>query len=188
MRATSCGPPATASTRGPGGYYTNFLFVPAYRDGAAPYGTFPAPELLTTAGWQLTGQYGVDVGAAIPTTNEAGQTLTRPSSSARRSSTPPATRPTAPTAIPAAKRFNGQRLRVCNTAWSRNDTSGNAGHDGRPVRHDRRLERRRLDHRRRQLASVVSYGYGSLKNVLFGPHLEVEAQRLYNDAKAAAAG
>ena len=38
-----------------------------------------------------------------------------------------------------------------------------------------------------QIASVVSYGYGSLKNVLFGPHHEAEAQQLYLNADAARA-
>jgi hypothetical protein len=37
----------------------------------------------------------------------------------------------------------------------------------------------------RFLASVVSYGYSSLKNVLFGPHMETEASDLYNAADAA---
>lgn len=31
----------------------------------------------------------------------------------------------------------------------------------------------------------MSYGYGSLKNVLFGPHHEVEAQQLYMNTDAA---
>src|SRR4051794_445480 len=35
---------------GPGAFYKNFMFVPAYRDGAAPYGRFAAPTLLTTSG------------------------------------------------------------------------------------------------------------------------------------------
>jgi hypothetical protein len=35
------------------------------------------------------------------------------------------------------------------------------------------------------VASNISYGYSSLKNVLFGPHLEAEAQALYNSANSA---
>jgi hypothetical protein len=35
------------------------------------------------------------------------------------------------------------------------------------------------------VASVVSYGYASLRNVLFGPHLEAEAQSLYSAAGSA---
>jgi hypothetical protein len=34
------------------------------------------------------------------------------------------------------------------------------------------------------VASVVSYGYANLKNVLFGPHQETEAQTLYQTAQA----
>jgi hypothetical protein len=33
------------------------------------------------------------------------------------------------------------------------------------------------------VASVVSYGYSNLKNVLFGPHQETEAQQLYATAQ-----
>ena len=173
---------------GPGGYYTNFMFVPAYRDGAAPYGTFPAPELLTTPGWQLTGEYGVDAGAAIPTVNEAGQTLTQavvertPVFNSVRNQTYSAY------GYPAAKRFNGQRMRVCNTAWSRNDTTASPDTMGIPCDMTGGSSGGGWITAGGQLASVVSYGYGSLKNVLFGPHLEVEAQELYDDAKAAAAG
>ena len=33
---------------GPGAFYTNWAFVPAYKDGARPYGTWTARTLLTT--------------------------------------------------------------------------------------------------------------------------------------------
>jgi hypothetical protein len=97
--------------------------VPAYRDGQAPYGEFAAPELLSTDGWQSAGEFGVDVGAAIPSTNDSGQTLSQAVversivfNSARQQSYNVY-------GYPAAQRFNGQRMRVCNTAWSRNDAS-----------------------------------------------------------------
>lgn len=41
---------------GPGAFYKNFLFVPAYRDGSAPYGKFAGLTLLTTSGWQASGE------------------------------------------------------------------------------------------------------------------------------------
>ena len=66
---------ATASSRARD-FSTNFVFVPAYRDGGAPYGKFAAPpDLLTVPRWMDRGDYGVDVGAAIPSGNAAGQTL-----------------------------------------------------------------------------------------------------------------
>lgn len=50
---------------GPGGFASNFVFVPAYRDGQAPYGTFAARALQTTAQWSGQGDLSYDVGYAI---------------------------------------------------------------------------------------------------------------------------
>ncbi|MGH3993612.1 MAG: trypsin-like serine peptidase [Pseudonocardiaceae bacterium] len=170
---------------GPGGYYTNFLFVPAYRDGAAPYGQFPASQLLTTSGWRLGGQYGVDVGAAIPSTNAQGQSLS--AAVVERSVVFDSARNQSYSAYgyPAAKPFNGRRMRVCNTAWSRDDTSANPDTMGIPCDMTGGSSGGGWVTSGGQVASVVSYGYASLRNVLFGPHLEVEAQQLYSDAQAA---
>lgn len=49
---------------GPGAFATNFVFVPAYRDGQAPYGRFPARRLFTTAQFSGTGDLSYDVGYA----------------------------------------------------------------------------------------------------------------------------
>lgn len=172
---------------GPGSYHTNFLFVPAYRDGQAPYGRFPAPDLMAPDAWRLSGQYGVDVGAAIPLTNAVGETLSeavveRPIVfGAARNQT------YSVYGYPAAKRFTGQRLRVCNTAWSRDDASATPATMGVPCDMTGGSSGGGWVTAGGQVASVVSYGYGSLKNVLFGPHLETEAQKLYADATAAAA-
>ena len=43
---------------GPGAYYTNWAFVPAYKDGARPYGTWAARTLLTTSSWRTGGDFG----------------------------------------------------------------------------------------------------------------------------------
>lgn len=50
---------------GPGAFATNFVFIPAYRDGAAPYGKFPARRLTTTKQWQRNGNLNYDVGLAV---------------------------------------------------------------------------------------------------------------------------
>ena len=169
---------------GPGDFYTNFVFVPAYRDGDAPYGKFPAPELLTIARWMDGGEYGVDVGAAIPTPNAAGQTLS--AAVVERSIAFDAPRKQAYNVYgyPAAKRFSGQRMRVCNTAWSRDDASADPDTMGVPCDMTGGSSGGGWVTSSGVVASVVSYGYGSLRNVLFGPHLESEAQQLYSDAAA----
>jgi V8-like Glu-specific endopeptidase len=50
---------------GPGAYVTNFAFVPAYDDGARPYGTFTARSLITTTQWAGSGDFDYDVGFAV---------------------------------------------------------------------------------------------------------------------------
>ena len=169
---------------GPGGFYTNFMFVPAYRDGAEPYGRFAATDLKTTTRWQTAGEYGVDLGAAIVGRNAAGQTL----SAAVDERTPVfnSLRQQSYTlyGYPAERKFNGQRMRVCNTAWSRNDASADPDTMGVPCDMNGGSSGGGWVTSTGQVASVVSYGYGSLKNVLFGPYQATEAQQLYTAAEA----
>jgi V8-like Glu-specific endopeptidase len=59
---------------GPGAFATNFVFIPQYRDGAAPFGQFTATELFTTEQWRTAGDLDYDVGyAKVGTAN--GSTL-----------------------------------------------------------------------------------------------------------------
>ena len=172
---------------GPGAYYRSFVFVPAYRDNVRPYGTFAAPDLVTTERWRTSGDFAVDVGAAIPSTNEFGQELDvavneRPILfNTLRKQTYKAY------GYPAEGKFNGQRLRVCNTAWSRDDTWFDPATMGVPCDMNGGSSGGGWFDATDAVVSVNSYGYGSLKNVMFGPHLESEARALYDTAVAAAA-
>jgi hypothetical protein len=168
---------------GPGAFYTNFMFVPAYRDGAAPYGRFAAPTLLTTSGWRTSGEFGVDLGAAVVSTNESGQSLADAVAEI-----PPVFNSTRNQSYslygyPAAGKFSGQRMYVCNTAWSRNDTSATPATMGAPCNMTGGSSGGGWITASGAVASVVSYGYSNLKNVLFGPHQETEAQQLYATAQ-----
>ena len=169
---------------GPGAFFTNFLFVPAYRDGATPYGVFPASTLMTTSGWRNSGEFGVDVGAAVVSPNSAGQTLT----DAVQEISPVfnSVRNQAYTlyGYPAAGKFFGKRMYACNTAWQLDDTSAIPATMGVPCNMTGGSSGGGWLTSSGQLASQVSYGYSSLKNVLFGPHLETEAQQLYQAAQA----
>lgn len=168
---------------GPGDFVTNFQFVPAYRDGAAPYGRFAASTLLTTSGWAQSGEWGVDLGAAVVGSNASGQTLTDAVAERALVFDSPRVQPYKLYGYPAAKKFSGERLRVCNTSWLLDDsalpptmgvscdmTGGSSG--GSWVTASGAV------------ASVVSYGYSGLRNVLFGPHQETAAQQLYASAQA----
>ncbi len=47
-----------------GGFATNWIFVPGYRNGAEPYGEWPATELLTTVPWAGSTDIRQDLGVA----------------------------------------------------------------------------------------------------------------------------
>jgi V8-like Glu-specific endopeptidase len=166
---------------GPGHFFTKFAFVPAYKDGQRPHGTFPATELLTTSGWQADQEWGVDLGAAAVATNASGQTLAQAVDEREIVFNAPRNQGYKLYGYPAAKKFNGQRMRVCDTRWAFDDvatpftmgvpcdmTGGSSG--GGWVTSSGAV------------ASVVSYGYSSLRNYLFGPHMEAEAEELYEAA------
>jgi V8-like Glu-specific endopeptidase len=169
---------------GPGAFYKNFLFVPAYRDGNAPYGKFAATELLTTSGWLTSGQWGVDVGAAVVGTNASGQTLSDAVAEAPIVFGAPRNQAYRLYGYPAAKKFSGQRLRVCQTTWSLDDTSASPATMGAGCDMTGGSSGGPWVTGSGAVASVVSYGYRSLSNVLFGPHLELEAQGLYAAASS----
>jgi V8-like Glu-specific endopeptidase len=48
-----------------GGFATNWIFVPGYRDGARPFGEWPAASLAATTGWVGAANLSFDVGAAV---------------------------------------------------------------------------------------------------------------------------
>lgn len=50
---------------GPGAFATNFIFVPAYLDGAAPYGKWAAKGLYTPTQWSSAGDMQYDTGFAV---------------------------------------------------------------------------------------------------------------------------
>jgi len=61
---------------GPGRWYNHdWVFVPGYHDGVRPFGVFVAKWLGATAPWVHGGSENADVGAAVVTRNERGQTL-----------------------------------------------------------------------------------------------------------------
>jgi V8-like Glu-specific endopeptidase len=50
---------------GPGAFVTNFMFVPAYHNGVAPYGVWTSSRLTTTSQWATAGDLNHDIGLAV---------------------------------------------------------------------------------------------------------------------------
>lgn len=55
-------------------YHRNWVFVPGYRNGQAPFGIWPAKTLATTSGWSQ-GSFRYDLGAAVVVGGGAGSRL-----------------------------------------------------------------------------------------------------------------
>jgi V8-like Glu-specific endopeptidase len=165
---------------GASNFHTNWAFVPAYADGQRPYGTWTARSLLTTSGWAGGGDFSYDNGAAVVSTN-GGSALTDVVGGRNVAFNYPRSQQYAAHGYPAASPFNGQRLWVCNSGLRYNDTSANpatmgidcdmtgGSSGGGWIAND-------------AVASVNSYGYRTLPNVMFGPYQGSVAQSLYTQA------
>ena len=165
---------------GASNFHTNWAFVPAYADGSRPYGTWTARALLTTTGWANSGDFSYDNGAAVVNLN-GGQALTDVVGGRNPSFNYPRNQTYAAHGYPAASPFNGQRLYVCTSPLIYDDTSANPPTMG-------------IDCDMTggssgggwiaggAVASVNSYGYTTLPNVMFGPYQGSVSQSLYTQA------
>jgi hypothetical protein len=168
--------------QGPGTFYTNWAFVPAYKNGARPYGTWTARRLFTTSAWATTGNFSYDLGAAVMNTN-GGATLTDTVGSRGAAFNQPAQQRYLSHGYPAASPFNGQREWICDSNLGGRDPStspqtmaigcdmtGGSSGGGWLVGNN--------------ILSVNSYGYRNQPNVMYGPYQGSVAQQLYSAASS----
>ncbi len=161
-------------------FHTNWAFVPAYADGTRPYGTWTARTLSTTNGWARRGDFSYDLGAAAVNAN-GGSSLTDVVGGRGIAFNYNRSQQYAAHGYPAGSPFNGQRLWVCDSPLSYNDTSANpatmgiacdmtggSSGGGWIVGSS--------------VYSVNSYGYSTLPDVMFGPYQGSVAQSLYTAA------
>lgn len=164
--------------QGPGDYHVNWTFAPAYSDGSAPLGSWPAVTLDTTTAWQTKGQYGKDVGAAVVAVDGSGQRLADRAGARAVVFNSTRNQDYLAHGYPAQAKFNGQRLWISDTRWSRDDSSaspptmgiptnlnGGSSGGGWVVGNDYRSASAAV-------ASVNSYTYRGLRDVMFGPYLQ----------------
>jgi hypothetical protein len=176
-----------------GGFASNWIFVPGFRNGERPFGTWPARELFTTEGWGSDVNVRQDLGAALLARDEEGRGIEDVlgargiafNTSRTRSITGfgyPAL--ANPLSLPPRFDFDGQRLWSCASPITGSDNppgpgpatmqiacdmpGGSSG--GSWVTGGGRVN------------GVTSYGYVSDGNHLYGPYLGEVAKRLYDDA------
>jgi hypothetical protein len=165
---------------GPGAYATNWAFVPAYRDGSRPFGTWTARTLVTSSAWANQGDISYDVAGAVMNTN-GGSALTDVVGGRGIAFNYNRNQFYQSFGYPAAPPFNGQRLWVCESDLLTSDPStspqtmgigcdmtGGSSGGGWIVGGS--------------VHSVNSYGYLNQPNVMYGPYQGSVAQSVYNAA------
>ena len=170
---------------GPGVYYTNWAFVPAYRDNVRPYGTWAARSLHTTTSWRDQGDFSYDLGAAVVSPSGTGSLTDTIGGGRSLAFNYARSQRYNAFGYPAASPFNGQRLWKCDSSLYMSDSStspqtmgiqcnmtGGSSGGGWVVPTDGRVY------------SVNSYGYSNLRNVMFGPYQGDVAEQLFTTAAA----
>jgi hypothetical protein len=165
---------------GPGAFATAWAFVPAYKDGAAPFGVFAATDLLTTSAWGNGGDFSYDEGAAVVGTAN-GKTLTDAVGGRGIAFNYDRSQRYQSHGYPAAPPFDGERQWICDSTPATSDSSaspatmgigcdmtGGSSGGGWIVGSS--------------LYSVNSYGYSNQPNVMYGPYMDSTAQSLYTAA------
>jgi V8-like Glu-specific endopeptidase len=170
---------------GPGAYASSFSFVPAYDNGAAPYGEWVATELFTTTQWANQGDFNYDVGMA-KVAPLGGATLTDTVGSQGIAFNQPRGQFVHAFGYPAASPYDGQSLTYCSGTTT-DDTRGTndlrlacnmtGGSSGGPWFQG-------FSNGTGTQISVNSFGYRGEKNAMYGPYFGSVIQSLYSAASS----
>jgi len=171
---------------GPGAFATNFVFVPAYLNGAAPYGKWTARALYTTNQWSSGGDIQYDTGFAVVSPLN-GQTLSDTVGASGVEFNASRGLSYKAFGYPAASPFDGQSLKACTgTAFDDTINPGGTtqgipcdmtgGSSGGPWFIGSNSEGYQN--------SINSYGYGSRSTTMYGPYWGSVIQQAYNNASA----
>ncbi|MFE0026998.1 trypsin-like serine peptidase [Amycolatopsis sp. NPDC059021] len=198
-RKASCSGDAVTSTNGSvvvtaghcvkyqGTWHTDWVFVPGYDNGNAPYGQWTASKTLTTPQWEASEDMNYDVGMAVVNQLD-GKRLTDVVGAQGIAFNQARNQTMYTFGYPAAAPYDGTKLIYCSGptitdflltqdhGMGCNMTGGSSGGPwflnfdeatGTGVQ-----------------ASVNSFGYTFLPNYMFGPYFGADAQTLYGKAQA----
>ncbi|MEU8526729.1 peptidase [Streptomyces sp. NPDC048629] len=169
-----------------GAWHTNWVFVPAYDNGNAPYGQWAAAKTLTTPQWEASEDINYDVGAAV-VAPLGGQKLTAVTGAQGIQFNGGYNKPMYAFGFPAASPYDGTKLIHCSGNSSKdflfsqdhslgcNMTGGSSGgpwFTGFSESAGTGLQ-----------VSVNSFGYTFLPNRMFGPYFGNDAKALYDKAQ-----
>lgn len=169
---------------GPYAYATNFVFVPAYFNGTAPYGKWTAKALYTPSRWASNGDMQYDTGFAVVNSINGQKLADVVGSSGIRFNAARGLNYKA-FGYPAGSPFNGESLKSCSGKATNdpynpwfisqgircNMTGGSSGGPWFTGTSSTGYQN-----------SVNSYGYGSNSTTMYGPYWGAVIQDTYNSA------
>ncbi|MGO4245711.1 serine protease [Paenarthrobacter sp. RAF54_2] len=171
---------------GPGAYATNFVFVPAYLNGSAPYGKWTARALYSPTQWASNGNMQYDTAFAVVNTLN-GQRLADVVGSSGVQFNAARGLSYKSFGYPAAPPFNGESLKSCSGTATNdpynpqfatqgipcNMTGGSSGGPWFIGNSSAGYQN-----------SINSYGYGSNSSTMYGPYWGSVIQSTYTTAAA----
>ncbi|WP_258059139.1 serine protease [Arthrobacter sp. B1805] len=165
------------------GWATNFVFVPAYNNGAAPYGKWSARSLHAASEWVARNDINYDGAFAVVNTLN-GRTLSATVGASSIGFNMARNLTYSAYGYPAASPFNGERLYSCFGTASADRIGGTqsqgipcdmtGGSSGGPWFVGSGASGTQN--------SVNSFGYNAQKNVMYGPYFGSSIQSAYSTA------
>ncbi|ELT44458.1 trypsin-like serine peptidase [Arthrobacter nitrophenolicus] len=168
---------------GPGAFATNFIFVPAYENGAAPYGKWTARKYFAPTQWSANGDMAYDTGFAVMN-QLGGKNLTDVVGGSGVAFNQARGLTYKSFGYPAARPFNGETLKSCTGTASNDANNPQFGTQGIPCdmtggssggpwfigTSSSGVQN-----------SINSYGYSG-SNVMYGPYWGTVIQATYQSA------
>ena len=175
------------------GFVTNWIFVPAYDEGAQPFGQWPARRLATTGPWQAAGNIKYDLGAAVVRRDPEGRLLQDVVGARGIAFDQPRERTYEAIGYPAENlptvTFDGEREFSCVSEPTANDDPGTAGPATMAIRCDMTGGSSGGGWVSfGKLYSVTSYGYSQELDRLYGPYMSTSAKALYRKVRGTPKG
>lgn len=170
-----------------GAWHTDWVFVPGYHDGQAPYGRWTASKTLSTPQWTASEDINYDVGAAVVAPLD-GKLLTDVVGGQGLAFNTGYNLRMYSFGFPAADPYDGEKFIYCSGTTNRdfllsddhgmncNMTGGSSG--GPWFTQFDEAKGTGL------LSSVNSFKYNFLPNRMYGPYFGADAQNLYQTAQA----
>lgn len=170
-----------------GSWHTDWVFVPGYDNGQAPYGQWSATKTLATDQWAASEDINYDVGAAVVAPRD-GKTLAATVGAQGLKFNGGYNKAMYAFGFPAADPYDGSKLIHCSGNSSKDflfsqdhslgcDMTG--GSSGGPW-----FESFNESAGTGLQVSVNSFGYTFLPNRMFGPYFGPEAKAVYDKAQA----